>query len=222
MKFLPTFLSVLLFLNYFPVFTISSRAPDVAPVYPDGWCDARYGRPTATTGECICLSQNCEGKGCQRSQGFVWYVYKDCPTCKCIAKERDPNEPVLTPEQRSEMRKTREANRKESIRSQTEQALKEEAEIRKTMMESDSADSPGSLSEWLEDYGRYLFGGVISLIFAGVILAQVSYSIPSGNAVKQPSSTTSSSSSTTSSSSSSSTSSSTSSSKTQQPSSKDD
>ena len=27
---------------------------------------------------------DCEGKGCQRQQGFIFYAYASCPTCKCV------------------------------------------------------------------------------------------------------------------------------------------
>ena len=61
---------------------VAMRAPDVAPDLPDGWCVG--GTPTATTGECMCRS-TCEGPRCRNEQGFVWYAYKECPSCKCVA-----------------------------------------------------------------------------------------------------------------------------------------
>ena len=54
----------------------------MAPDLPDGWCVG--GTPTATTGECMCRS-TCEGPRCRNEQGFVWYAYKECPSCKCVA-----------------------------------------------------------------------------------------------------------------------------------------
>jgi hypothetical protein len=50
--------------------------------YPAGWCDLLQGTPTRTTGECIC-KRDCIGSGCQRAQGFIWFAYETCPTCKC-------------------------------------------------------------------------------------------------------------------------------------------
>lgn len=50
--------------------------------YPAGWCDLLQGTPTRTTGECIC-KKDCIGSGCQRAQGFIWFAYETCPTCKC-------------------------------------------------------------------------------------------------------------------------------------------
>ena len=57
---------------------------DKAADYPEGWCDARYGTPTRTTGECMCKHE-CEGRGCERGQGFVWYSYAKCKACACVA-----------------------------------------------------------------------------------------------------------------------------------------
>lgn len=60
---------ILYVLSFSFTYIAGNRAPDTAPNLPEGWCDLRYGRPTATTGECICMTQNCEGKACERSQG---------------------------------------------------------------------------------------------------------------------------------------------------------
>lgn len=59
-------------------------APSTPPEFPEGWCDPQWGTPTRTTGECMCRSR-CEGSGCESAQGFVWYAYAQCPTCKCVA-----------------------------------------------------------------------------------------------------------------------------------------
>jgi hypothetical protein len=60
----------------------SSRAPDKPPVLPDGWCDLRYGTPTRTTGECICKTGECEGSGCKKQEGLVFYSGVSCPHCE--------------------------------------------------------------------------------------------------------------------------------------------
>ena len=59
----------------------ASRAPDVAPDLPEGWC--KNGTPTRTTGECMCPG-DCSGPRCHREQGFVWYSGLKCPTCECV------------------------------------------------------------------------------------------------------------------------------------------
>jgi len=51
--------------------------------YPDGWCDPHQGTVTRTTGECVCKNE-CEGLGCQRAQGIIWFAYASCPSCKCV------------------------------------------------------------------------------------------------------------------------------------------
>lgn len=56
--------------------------------YPPGWCDPLQGTPTRTTGECVC-KKDCVGAGCQRAQGFVWFAYTSCPSCKCVGYDRD-------------------------------------------------------------------------------------------------------------------------------------
>lgn len=67
------------------------RAPDVAPVLPDGWCDSKYGTPTRTTGECICKPfAICEGPHCVNEQGFIFYSGERCPTCQCVEGKRAP------------------------------------------------------------------------------------------------------------------------------------
>jgi hypothetical protein len=61
----------------------ASRAPDRAPILPDGWC--KGGKPTATTGECICSPGVCVGQGCRRDSGFEWYT-PHCSMCHCEKK----------------------------------------------------------------------------------------------------------------------------------------
>ena len=65
---------------------------DKAANYPAGWCDKRFGSPTRTTGECMCKYE-CEGSGCQRGQGFIWYAYATCKHCKCVAKREEDDAP---------------------------------------------------------------------------------------------------------------------------------
>ena len=71
---------------------IAHRAPDEAPNFPDGWC-AHPGKPTKTTGECICVNSTCRGPKCRNESGFIYFAYADCPTCQCVPKDRNM-EPV--------------------------------------------------------------------------------------------------------------------------------
>ena len=78
----------------------AAPAADASKDFPAGWCDTQHGTPTRTTGECMCKTA-CEGNGCRREQGFIWYSYASCPTCKCVAgtdagaaePEEDEDEP---------------------------------------------------------------------------------------------------------------------------------
>ena len=78
----------------------AAPAADASKDFPAGWCDTQHGTPTRTTGECMCKTA-CEGSGCRREQGFIWYSYASCPSCKCVAgtdegaavEEEDEDEP---------------------------------------------------------------------------------------------------------------------------------
>ena len=61
----------------------AAPAADASKDFPAGWCDTQHGTPTRTTGECMCKTA-CEGSGCRREQGFIWYSYASCPSCKCV------------------------------------------------------------------------------------------------------------------------------------------
>ena len=61
----------------------AAPAADASKDFPAGWCDTNHGTPTRTTGECMCKTA-CEGSGCRREQGFIWYSYASCPSCKCV------------------------------------------------------------------------------------------------------------------------------------------
>ena len=55
----------------------AAPAADASKDFPAGWCDTQHGTPTRTTGECMCKTA-CEGSGCRREQGGIWYSYASC------------------------------------------------------------------------------------------------------------------------------------------------
>ncbi len=131
------------------------RAPDVAPELPEGWCDARYGSATKTTGECICLTAECEGRGCEKEQGFVWYSYSKCPACRCVAK----NSRLSTGKHAEDQ--TDEGQRKHYA----EFEVHMEEVIAANVDASDSNfESSWVVLEFLEQYGRFLFAVVVGII----------------------------------------------------------
>ena len=68
-----------------------TRAPDIAPDLPAGWCNNKYGTPPSTTGECICKPNAvCTGPGCINEQGFIFYSGVTCPSCECVEGKREP------------------------------------------------------------------------------------------------------------------------------------
>ncbi len=73
---------------------LAHRAPDEAPNFPDGWC-VHPGKPTKTTGECICVNSICRGPKCRNESGFIYFAYADCPTCQCVPKDKTA-QPVKT------------------------------------------------------------------------------------------------------------------------------
>jgi len=107
----------------------------------------------------------------------VWYVYAQCPTCRCIPKISNPNEPVLSAHERSEKRREREMKRQEVLKSETRAALQQEEEAKRAFESDGGEEQSLSFSDFVEDYGRYLFAAIVTIIFAGVIFAQVSFSI---------------------------------------------
>jgi hypothetical protein len=75
----------ILLVDLFLVVASANRAPDEAPDLPEGWCTPIYGTATRTTAECMCRYE-CQGPGCKREQGFVWYSGLTCaaPKCQCL------------------------------------------------------------------------------------------------------------------------------------------
>lgn len=69
---------------------VAHRAPDEAPDLPSGWC-SHPGKPTKTTGECICVNSSCKGPKCRNESGFIYFSGVECPTCQCVPKDRTNN-----------------------------------------------------------------------------------------------------------------------------------
>lgn len=135
-------------------FTQASRAPDTAPDYPVGWCNLEFGSPTRTTGECICKFE-CEGKGCKRDQGYIWYAYESCPSCQCVARaQTDGNrntEEVLPTQPKAPSPKAPPSPKAQFTKTEEQQPHIDE--------------EPFVLSEWLEDNGTNIFALVVTLFF---------------------------------------------------------
>lgn len=148
-----TYSLLITIISIFLVRSVANRAPDVAPELPDGWCVG--GRGTRTTGECICVSGECEGPRCIKS-ALVFYKYTDCPTCRCVSantvtkaaagaantgKQRVVSTP-LNPHAVGQ------------FGAHAEPAVLGEDHI--------------SYEEWLEDNWRHIFAIVASMMFFGI------------------------------------------------------
>lgn len=146
------------------------RAPDEAPDLPDGWCDTRYGSPTRTTGECMCLSGNCEGAGCERGQGFVWYMYKKCPTCKCVPKNKS-EVPPKPPAERQQPQQQQQQQQRHAA--QNEEEAFNEAGLLFFILDT------------VELYSRHIFGLVVCVFILFVLFVHVNNSNTSSSSESQ-------------------------------------
>jgi hypothetical protein len=157
-------------------------APDVAPELPIGWCDTRYGSPTATTGECIC-AEECEGRGCQRQLGFVFYEYTACPTCKCVPKKSDSRVAKGGGGGEVEARQSEEQDMDIDLQQGFQRAPKNQNK-RHFAFEDDEEQGGGGggggdggllsdLSLWVEENGRLLFALVVGLVMAAIIVVMI-------------------------------------------------
>lgn len=127
---------IFLVIQFFGIY--GSRAPDIPPNLPDGWCNTQYGTPTRSTGECIC-KYSCLGNGCQRGQGLIWYEYKSCPSCQCI-----PGEKIKKPN---------------PVQLETPETIYEEP-----IETPESQDESTTFLDLLEENSRYIFAGIVTLI----------------------------------------------------------
>lgn len=126
-------------------------------------CPSKYARETTSTNECICMSRNCEGPKCQSGQGFVWYNFLDCPTCQCIAPDKEKMKLA--------------AAKREAAKQREKEMGKIPVEDLPKFDYSDDKETPATIFEWLEDNSRVLFAIIVSLIaliiFGFIILANL-------------------------------------------------
>ena len=92
--------------------------------------------------------------------GFVWYNYLDCPSCKCIAADKE---------------KLKLAAKKREIQQKREVAMgKVPLEELPKVENPDEKEEPPTIAEWLDDNSRVLFGVIVSLvaviIFVSIII----------------------------------------------------
>jgi len=167
---------LLLLLLVEPPTSFSGFAPDVAPDLPEGWCNLVYGTPTRTTGECIC-KQECEGKGCHRQQGFIFYSYSECPTCQCVAGSKKPKVKVNTDKGEVSDNSEKTADEEAAIpRAPKISKVKSFSAKEYTYHDADSEvgeekDILFSMHEFVEDNGKYFIAGIVSLLVLLVVIA---------------------------------------------------
>jgi magnesium-transporting ATPase (P-type) len=170
-------LLLILFLFFF-ISVNSNRAPEKAPDLPNGWCDLRYGKPTTTTGECICLTGECEGSGCQNEQGFVWYEYKKCSNCKCMPRLK--KEEMTT--ELKEIRKEEKANRiKENERIRIENKENALNDMNNFNIEEEEIVT---FMDILEENGRLIFVIAICIIIFIILVYPIMYMYSQENNIK--------------------------------------
>jgi hypothetical protein len=143
----------------FSTLVYSSRAPDEAPDLPEGWCDKKFGTPTRTTAECIC-KRACEGRGCQNTQGLIFYSYLTCPTCKCV----ESSTANAAERKDSSSQPAREHDNEDEKGSYIIKNKKKGDAI--NYAEDGSAagvEEEFNLHHWLEDHARFVFAAFITI-----------------------------------------------------------
>ena len=153
-------------MNIFVLFSLllSSQFSSIYSNIPESNCHPIYGRATTTTSECICLSHNCEGKHCQRDQGYTWYNYDKCPTCRCTApiiSNPASVKPIPTDQQHTDTLQS------EVIKNK----LSSDVSISPTIIENE--DDETTVSEWILDNLNLIIGlsvGLLLLAFISLFL----------------------------------------------------
>jgi hypothetical protein len=119
-------------------------------IFPEGWCDTKYGTPTRSTGECICKF-NCEGSRCRKEHGLSWYDYQSCPSCKCVPGNKSKKPSPVNQETQEEEMDSNQERFGEDIR---EEEFTEES----------------SIFDFIEENSRYIFAGVVTLVVLALAL----------------------------------------------------
>lgn len=138
----------------------SASDDDISAAFPEDWCDKRYGTPTRTTGECICKSL-CDGAGCVNQHGLSFYSYKNCPTCACLPPTKEKRVETVQVE-KSCNDDAQVADKEEIISTRSTRKKSGRADYQEDTLDLDNA--PITISEWLEDNGRFVFAAGACLV----------------------------------------------------------
>lgn len=124
----------------------AGQAPSTADYssYAQDWCLPEVGTPTRSTGECMCRHA-CDGRGCEAAQGFIWYSYKQCPSCRCTSSK--PTEPPVEEDEEPE-----------------EEPLEEQFIVDYDL---DDRTFSEKVYDFVDDHGHV----VLAVFFVGVLLA---------------------------------------------------
>ena len=150
-------------MNIFVLFSLLLSS-QFSSIFSESNCHPIYGRATTTTRECICLSHNCEGKLCQSDQGYTWYNYDKCPTCRCTApavSKPASIKPIPTDQQHTDTLQSEVINDK----------LSTDISGSPTIIDKD--DDEATVSEWILDNLNLIIGlsvGLLLLAFISLFL----------------------------------------------------
>lgn len=102
-----------------------------------------------STGECICRS-NCQGSGCQKESGVIWFAYAKCPTCQCVGSDVKTR---FTPSDADLAR-----NQEIEAEQRRQQLMNEEPP-----REVEEEDEVFDILDWIDDNLNYVFAGAVTL-----------------------------------------------------------
>lgn len=96
----------------------------------------------------------CEGRGCQAAQGFIWYAYAECPSCKCVAAGEKTDRSVSVEEE--------EVVEYDDDGNELPMYFEQEEEPELTVFEK--------AFEFIDDHGHEVLGGLFVLVLAAVCI----------------------------------------------------